>query len=238
MAAPGIKPNSTERRYLDLAELRVDKPEADGKSIKGYAARFDRWSELIWGMFREKISKGAFDKSLKEADVRALVNHDPNYVLGRNKAQTLRLWEDDKGLAIDIDLPDTTWANDLTVSMERGDINQMSFAFQTVKDEWNAAGDERTLLEVKLHDVSVVTYPAYKSTSAKVRGTAEIFDEYCAGYFTFLRSSNGTPIGAQPPIEPVNDNHSAGHSEPDPIHSVNLRMKLLKLKHDHPTMRR
>jgi len=161
-----------EVRCFDV-ELRVT--DGEKPHIQGHAAVFNQWSEDLGG-FREKIRPGAFKKTLKESDVRALFNHDANYVLGRNKAGTLTLAEDDTGLAIDIDPPDTTWASDLKVSMQRGDVNQMSFGFQTVKDEWNNEDKkniERELVEVRLFDVSVVTYPAYPQTNAQVRSKVE-----------------------------------------------------------------
>ena len=155
-----------EYRVFPL-ELRVSD---DKKKIRGYAAVFNQWSEDLGG-FREKIRPGAFSKTIKEADVRALFNHDPNYVLGRNKAGTLRLMEDDKGLEIEVDPPETQWARDLLISIDRGDINQMSFGFSTVKDEWGGDKGEATreLVEVKLFDVSPVTYPAYPQTVVGVR---------------------------------------------------------------------
>jgi hypothetical protein len=173
-----ISPALVEHRAYPLQDLRVD--EADSSPhMRGYAAVFNSLSEPLgqWGApIREKIRPGAFARTLKQADIRALLNHDPNYVLGRNKVGTLSLAEDARGLAVDIQPPDTQWARDLTASMKRGDIDQMSFGFQIVKDEWekgkDASGAEtvtRTLVEVKLFDVSVVTFPAYPSTSAGVR---------------------------------------------------------------------
>ena len=151
-------------------ELRVEGDET--KKITGHAAVFDKWSEDLGG-FREKIRPGAFRKTIKEADVRALFNHDPNFVLGRNTAGTLSLEEDKKGLAISIEPPDTQWARDLTTSIERGDINQMSFGFRTIKDQWTTPKDsgdnQRELLEVELFDVSPVTFPAYPQTDVGVR---------------------------------------------------------------------
>jgi len=151
-------------------ELRVEGDET--KKITGHAAVFDKWSEDLGG-FREKIRAGAFKKTIKEADVRALFNHDPNFVLGRNTAGTLTLEEDKKGLAISIEPPDTQWARDLTTSIERGDINQMSFGFRTVKDQWTTpkegTDNQRELLEVELFDVSPVTFPAYPQTDVGMR---------------------------------------------------------------------
>ena len=167
---------SCERRSFALDELRIEKREDDKPHIVGHAAVFNVLSEDMWG-FREKIAPGAFKKTIKEADIRALFNHDSNFVLGRNKANTLELREDDTGLAVDIDPPETDWARDLMVSMERGDINQMSFAFQVIRQSLVEDVDEetltRTLEEVRLFDVSVVTYPAYPQTDAVVRDIPE-----------------------------------------------------------------
>lgn len=158
-----------ELRSFALNEFRVDS-ENDKPKMYGHAAMFDSLSEDLGG-FRERIAPGAFSKSLESADIRALFNHDSNIVLGRNKSGTLRLKEDQSGLAIEIDPPDTQAARDLLVSMNRGDISQMSFGFRTIADKWAKLDGEwiRTLLEVDLFDVSPVTYPAYNSTDIAVR---------------------------------------------------------------------
>ncbi|MCC6147412.1 MAG: HK97 family phage prohead protease, partial [Anaerolineaceae bacterium] len=115
-----------ERRSFGIKEVRVASREGGGKKITGYSAVFNSLSEDLGG-FYERIQQGAFTKTLQEADIRALFNHDPNYPLGRVKANTLRLAEDEIGLGIEIDLPDTQYASDLAVSIERGDVDQMSF---------------------------------------------------------------------------------------------------------------
>jgi hypothetical protein len=94
--------------------------------------------------------------------------------LGRNRAGTLKLSEDERGLKIEIDPPDTQFARDLMVSIERGDISQMSFGFETIKDSWERSAegnnlDIRTLEKVRLWDVSPVTFPFYKETDVAVR---------------------------------------------------------------------
>jgi HK97 family phage prohead protease len=162
-----VKLDEVERRCLPTAELRIDGDSASPK-ITGYAAVFDTWTD-IGGWFKESIKRGAFAKTIKENDVRALLNHNPNFVLGRNKAGTLRLREDAKGLAIEIDPPSSVWASDLLVSMRRGDVNQMSFGFDVNKQDIDLEENARTLEDVTLFDVSVVTYPAYPTTSAEVR---------------------------------------------------------------------
>lgn len=155
-----------ERRAFTL-ELRAapDKP----RQIVGHAAVFDTITDLGW--FKERVARGAFAESIQRDDIRALFNHDPNYVLGRNTAGTLRLSEDDKGLYFEIDLPDTQFARDLYTSIQRGDINQCSFGFVTLDEGWETVDGEivRALRKVQLWDVSPVTYPAYPTTDASVR---------------------------------------------------------------------
>ena len=157
-----------ERRAYDF-ELRIDK---ENRKLTGHAAVFDVEGDGGW--FREKIARGAFADSIQVDDVRALWNHDANYVLGRNRAGTLKLSEDERGLFIEIDPPDTQFARDLLVSIERGDVSQMSFGFQTVRDSWERSTegnnqDVRTLEKVKLYDVSPVTFPFYPETDVAVR---------------------------------------------------------------------
>jgi hypothetical protein len=143
--------------------------------ISGYAAVFNQLSDDLGG-WREIVAPGAFTASLQAGrDVRALFNHDPNYVLGRTKSGTLSLAEDDLGLAFRAILPGARWAQDLAESMARGDIDQCSFAFYATRDEWATldGAPVRKLIEVELVDVSVVTVPAYPQTIAQVRAALE-----------------------------------------------------------------
>jgi HK97 family phage prohead protease len=158
-----------ERRHIET-ELRVSKKDDDSPKLEGYAALFDELSEDLGG-FREKIQAGAFKKSLKKTDVRALWNHDSNFVLGRKSAGTLVLKEDERGLKVKIDPPEAQWAKDLMTSIERGDVTQMSFGFRVIKDSWEEKGKQniRTLDEVNLFDVSPVTFPAYPQTEIQAR---------------------------------------------------------------------
>ena len=165
--------NEKEIRRLNVVTLEV-REQSDGKPmIEGYAAVFNQLSEDLGG-FREVVAPGAFSRSVSENDVRALWDHNSQYVIGRNKAGTLDLAEDDSGLRIRITPPDTTWARDLLHSMDRGDINQMSFGFYKRVDDWdyNTTPPTRTLRDVDLFDVSIVTYPAYPQTSVEARNMA------------------------------------------------------------------
>lgn len=164
-----------ERRVIPVGELRVTRA-ADGPSkINGHAAKFDMLSEDLGG-FRERIAPGCFAKTIQSDDIRALWNHDSNIVMGRNKAGTLRLWEDSAGLAYEVDAPQNQFIRDMVLSpIERGDVSQCSFGFYTLQDKFTKVDGEwiRTLLEVELFDVSPVTFPAYNSTDVAVRSLAE-----------------------------------------------------------------
>lgn len=162
-----------EKRAFNVLEMRAsEEGEGEQRKISGYAAVFDKLSEPMWG-FREKIQHGAFKKTLQEADIRALWNHNTSYVLGRNKNDTLTLAEDANGLAIEIVLPDTTFANDAYESIKRGDVDQMSFGFRVIKEEWQEGEDGgdalRIVKEIELFEVSPVTFPAYPQTDIHVR---------------------------------------------------------------------
>jgi len=169
--------NKKEKRLIQT-DMEVRSEGEDNKKIVGYGARFNELSEVLL-FFREKIDPGAFTEALKRSDVRALINHDPNYVLGRTKSGTLNLTEDEVGLRYEIDPPDTSFANDLLVSIKRGDITQSSFAFTVGQDNesWDESGDipVRTIHRFEeIFDVSPVTYPAYESTSVGARSMVDI----------------------------------------------------------------
>ena len=156
-----------ERRAF-AAELR-----AKGRRLEGYAATFG--AEARIADFTETIAAGAFAASLAErADILALVDHDPGRVLARTKSGTLRLAEDSRGLAFDLDLPATSAGNDVLALAERGDLGGASFAFTVRRDRWD--GERRTLESVDLHEVSIVqSWPAYPSTIVQARSRPVVF---------------------------------------------------------------
>ena len=224
---PRDRPTGIETRFLP-AEMRV---ASDG-TIEGYAAIFDVWSE-VFGWFREKIRPGTFTKTVKESDVRALFNHDSNYVLGRTHADTLELKEDKKGLFFRTKPPDTQWAADLRTSIGRGDIDQASFQFDTLREEWNYDVDpiERELVEVRLYDVSVVTFPAYPQTNVKVRAAAEqllyrVRDN--PDVEKYVRDRLSQPVA---PAAPGQGPHPAGSETDDKVQGRRRRnFRLMRLK--------
>ncbi len=157
----------------EKGELRA---QDEGKYFLGYASVFNRTTDL--GYFVESIAPGAFDAALsRQDDVRALFNHDPNLILGRTTSGTLKLSVDEKGLLSEIDIPDTTLGRDLRVHIERGDISQMSFGFYIEKEEKRGMIDEKPWYEiqqVRLFDVSPVTFPAYEQTSIEVKRSLDL----------------------------------------------------------------
>ncbi|WP_142383911.1 HK97 family phage prohead protease, partial [Bacillus thuringiensis] len=147
--------------------------------ITGYAAVFNS-KTTIGGWFDEVIEPGAFARSLSEnGDIRALFNHNWDNVLGRTKSGTLRLEEDEKGLKFEIELPNTSVGRDLAESMSRGDINQCSFGFWITEENWdyNVEPALRTIKEVELYEISVVSIPAYDDTEVSLVRSKEIGKE-------------------------------------------------------------
>lgn len=164
---------SIETRVFHLSDLEVRAEGDAAPEFSGYAAIFNEETEL-WPGFREKVAPGAFSKTLRERDdVVLLFNHDSDTVLASTKARSLDLAEDEIGLRVRATLdPADVDTQRVVPKMKRGDIDQMSFGFQTISDEFlnNEDGTTlRTLKEVKLWDVSVVTWPAYPGTEADVR---------------------------------------------------------------------
>jgi uncharacterized protein len=163
-----------EYRHIGGDDSELRSAEGDGMTLSGYAARFNSRSEDMG--FRETIEPGAFDKSLRSRnEIKAFINHDTNLVIGSTRSGTLQLSEDDKGLADTISLPETSYARDLSVSAARGDTSGQSFGFSVVRDEWSKDYSQRRLLEVRLHEVSIVTgFPAYAATTVNVRAVARL----------------------------------------------------------------
>jgi len=201
-------PAGIERRVIALPDDLRAEARAEGepaRRIIGHAAAFDRWTTLYEGdslVWREVVRPGAFRRAIAERqDVRALFNHDSNYVLGRTASGTLQLSEDAVGLLSDTDPPDTQTIRDLVLApIARRDITQMSFAFTvrrgpevtTTRDgvtvlenggeritrrfDGPRMYEDRELLDVDLFDVSPVTYPAYENTDVALRERGALRD--------------------------------------------------------------
>jgi HK97 family phage prohead protease len=159
----------TERRTFTVRNIEARQADDGTMRMAGYAAVFNEASLPL--PFIEKIAPGAFTKTLQETpDVRLLANHE-GLPMARTKNGTMRLYEDERGLYFEAELANTQEARDLYTLVERGDVDQMSFAFRVIRQNWSKDRTERTLTEVSLADgdVSIVTYPAYPATSVEAR---------------------------------------------------------------------
>ena len=163
------KMKKTERRTFTVRDIEARQAEDGTMRMAGYAAVFNEASLPL--PFIEKIAPGAFSKTLQETpDVRLLANHE-GLPMARTKNGTMRLYEDETGLYFEAELANTQEARDLYTLVSRGDVDQMSFAFRVIRQNWSKDRTERTLTEVSLADgdVSIVTYPAYTATSVEAR---------------------------------------------------------------------
>jgi len=166
-------PYTDERRVVSLGALRVVAREGTvGPMLSGTAIVFNSLSEDLGG-FQERILPAAIDRTFTEKiDVRALVDHDAAKVLGRltSRPPTLRMTADAQGLQVEIDPPETSYARDVVESIRRGDIDGMSFAFRTLTDDWHLEEGLpiREIIDMRVHEVSVVTFPAYSATEVDV----------------------------------------------------------------------
>ena len=179
-----MKENVERRTYA--AELRVDAGGYGKKTptIKGYAAKFNTLSSPMpiiedgqqIGTFREQLLPGCFRSAIVTSDIRMLINHDPNLILGRNTSGTLRMVEDEIGLSFDNDPPETSYSKDIQMSMHRGDVDQCSFGFKVAaggdeyrKDPEVPNGYIRSINSVeKMFDITIATFPQYNDTNCAV----------------------------------------------------------------------
>lgn len=172
-----------ERRFRPSTQPIEIRSGANGASVlSGYGAVYFKASDPgtqfeLWPGYVERIAPGAFDRAIREDDVRGLYNHDANFLLGRTKSKTMRLSSDDVGLKYEIDVPDSQVGRDVAASIKRGDLDGSSFSFSIFGDGTNA-GDAwvmegetmvRTILAVRLYDVGPVVFPAYEATTASAR---------------------------------------------------------------------
>lgn len=165
-----VKGNTVSKieQRVNTTEFEV-REEGDGMHFSGYAAMFESPSQPL--PFTEKIARGAFKRSLRARnDIKFLWNHDSGEILGSTRAGTLSLSEDDRGLKVEGMLPNTSRGRDVAELLKRGDVDAMSFGFSVPQggDSWSSDGSERTLNSVRLHEVSIVAWPAYTATAGTV----------------------------------------------------------------------
>lgn len=228
-----------EIRSLDAELLEFRATDGDDSRVgtfSGYAARYNSPSLPL--PFTERIAPGAFTRTLKSRnDIRMYVNHDDRMVLASTRSKTLRLEDRPDGLWVEADLPDVSYAHDLRELITAGIVTTMSFGFSTVKDQWSADMSERTLHEVRLHEVSVVCgVAAYPSTSAAVRNLRLIAHrthtdmEALADAIAALESGSMTDDQANVLMEVVD--RSRPHAEPEPTPEPTTPVSLLSKQID------
>jgi uncharacterized protein len=190
-----------EQRTIDVDVQSLD---TRGRTVHGYAALYGVLSEDLGG-FREQIAAGAFAPALGD-DVRALLNHDPNEVLGRTRSGTLRLFDEPRGLRFELDLPSSPLGENVREAVRRGDLDGASFRFEVGEDDWQ--GEIRTIKQVKtLRDVTLATYPAYPDTSIELRTRAEPREEKP------MKTNEAAAVNAAAPDENATENPSEYRTE-------------------------
>jgi len=191
-----------QRRHIAFfePELRLQKREEDKLPlIVGHAIVFNRLSVPMWGM-RERIERGAFAESMLNDDIRSLWNHNTDKVLARRQpgkeSQTLRHWEDERGIAVEIDPAPTSYGRDAVISIERGDVTQMSFAFDVYEDSMHEEDGWtiRTIKRGKLYEYSPVTFAAYPDTDVNVRELMRAAGMEPHAWTSFIRAIKGADL--------------------------------------------
>jgi uncharacterized protein len=238
--AKGEALSKLETRIVEVDEFEI-REDTDGMHLEGYAALFNSRSENLGG-FTETIKPGAFRASLKARnDIKLLWNHDTGAVLGSTRAGTLTLVEDDRGLRVSATLPNTSYGRDARELISRGDVSAFSFGFSMPArggDEWSADGTERVLKSVRLHEVSLVAFPAYPETAgtATVRGLdkvakrAEVDADALAD--ALLKIENGEDITSDDRnlLQAVIDELAPLQEVVEPVPDKSLEMLALKKK--------
>jgi HK97 family phage prohead protease len=215
----GPQPESKEPEVRVNATSFEVRAEGDGMTFTGYASVFNSPSEDLGG-FIEYVAPGAFKRSLQSRnEVKLLWNHDAGEPLASLRGGTMSLTEDEVGLKVSAQLPNTTRGRDVAELLRTNVINEMSFGFNVIKDTWSRDGQTRTLESVRLFEVSVVSFGAYKATTASVRSQPTINPDQLADALLKLESgeeldeANATLITevvnklkANPGVEDVIDN--------------------------------
>jgi HK97 family phage prohead protease len=215
----GPQPESKEQEVRTNSVDFEVRAEGDGMTFTGYASVFNSPSEDLGG-FVEYVAPGAFKRSLQSRnEVKLLWNHDSGEPLASLRGGTMSLVEDERGLKVTAQLPQTTRGRDVAELLRTKVIDSMSFGFNVIKDSWSRDGQTRTLESVRLFEVSVVSFPAYESTTAQVRSAQTINPDQLADALLKLESgeeldeANATLITdvvnklkAQPEVQEAEDN--------------------------------
>jgi HK97 family phage prohead protease len=215
----GPQPESKEQEIRTNSVDFEVRAEGDGMSFTGYASVFNSPSEDLGG-FVEYVAPGAFKRSLQSRnEVKLLWNHDSGEPLASLRGGTMQLVEDSRGLKVTAQLPNTTRGRDIAELLRTKVIDSMSFGFNVIRDSWSSDGKIRTLESVRLFETSIVSFPAYSSTTATVRSASTINPDQLADALLKLESGEEldeananlitevvNKLKSQPDIEEVIDN--------------------------------
>jgi HK97 family phage prohead protease len=204
-----VPTGGVERRYFPLSGVQIETRQGGSPVIRGYSAVFNSLSKNL-GFFKERIAPGAFARSIREDDIVALFNHDPNYPLGRTSNGRLKLHEDSRGLHMQVSPTATSYAADLVTNIRDGTVPGQSFSFTNAKDTWSREDgiEVRTLVGMRVLDVSPVVFPAYTATDVQVRSWVQEagldFEPLSAVMTRCFRGLELTPIDEELLDEAVN----------------------------------
>jgi len=209
LATRALRRNVTEQRAMAFRDVELSATDASTLTFRGYASVTETPYEIedMFGPYSEVIRAGAFAKTLSDgADVPFKINHD-GMTLARTKSGTMRLAEDSTGLYVEADLdPRQGAVRDLQVAMDRGDVDEMSFAFRVIRQVWSPDYDQRDITEVSLHkgDVSVVNYGANPATAGASMRSLDLSSLVRGGYLTpdQVRELEGLPPLEEPAPTP------------------------------------
>jgi HK97 family phage prohead protease len=224
----------TNQTSFEIRELEG----SDGMTFEGYASVFNSESEDLGG-FREVVAPGAFKRSLRSRnDIKLLWNHDTGAVLGSTRAGTVTLVEDERGLKVRAQLPNTTLGRDTAELIRRGDVDSMSFGFSVIKDTWDETGTNRTLNAVRLHECSVVAFPAYGGTAGttimrgldKVAKRANVDADELADALLKLEEGGELSMDEANMLSRVVDELKPAAQDVEPTANNDMDMLLLKKK--------
>lgn len=169
-----MQPQTVEKRF-NKVEIRADD---GGKKFVGRAVVYNEPSNLIYGQFREELLPGCFSDSLSAGrDVYCSIDHDMNRLLGRQSAGTLILKPDERGIEVEVPIPEYSYAKDLTLAIQRRDLTGMSFIFDVLDDDWSMKDGKRhrVVKKADLYEVAFVFFPAYPETEAGLRSVPRAY---------------------------------------------------------------
>ena len=223
----GPQPESKEQEVRTNSVDFEVRAEGDGMTFTGYASVFNSPSEDLGG-FVEYVAPGAFKRSLQSRnEVKLLWNHDSGEPLASLRGGTMQLVEDERGLKVTAQLPQTSRGRDVAELLRTNVINEMSFGFNVIKDSWSRDGQTRTLESVRLFEVSVVSFGAYKATTAQVRSAQTINPDQLAD--ALLRLESGEELDSQS-AELITDVVNKLKAQPEVEEVIDNGLDLLDLK--------